>query len=180
MRNDPNRLGTKIVVLATISIAQVSLLIALDARAPVVVYNASGSAPLGFYRVESRPPERGDTVIVQPSPAIALMIAARGILPLGVPLVKQVAAVAGDEVCRSRIEGGGVVSINGKVVAETFDNDRDGRPLPAWEGCMTLVDGEVFLLQPHPYSFDSRYFGPVLRCDILGVARPLWTWNPDM
>jgi type IV secretory pathway protease TraF len=34
-------------------------------------------------------------------------------------------------------------------------------------------------LQPHPYSFDSRYFGLVLRCDVLGVARPLWTWNPD-
>jgi type IV secretory pathway protease TraF len=24
-----------------------------------------------------------------------------------------------------------------------------------------------------------RYFGPVSKCDILGVARPLWTWNPD-
>ena len=44
-----------------------------------------------------------------------------------------------------------------------------------------LIDekrGEFFLLQPHPLSFDSRYFGPVLRCDIVGVARPLWTWNP--
>jgi type IV secretory pathway protease TraF len=43
---------------------------------------------------------------------------------------------------------------------------------------MRLIDGEFFLLQPHPLSFDSRYFGPVLRCDVVGVARPLWTWNP--
>lgn len=178
MRSDFTRLREQIAILATISIALVAFLIAFDVRDPLVIYNASGSAPLGFYRVEARPPERGDTVIVQPSPAIALMIAARGILPLGVPLVKQVAALAGDEVCRSRIEGGGVITINGKAVAETFDKDREGRPLPAWEGCMALVDGEVFLLQPHPYSFDSRYFGPVLRCDVIGVARPIWTWNP--
>lgn len=27
---------------------------------------------------------------------------------------------------------------------------------------MKLVEGEFFLLQAHPLSFDSRYFGPVL------------------
>ncbi|MCA6097111.1 S26 family signal peptidase [Bradyrhizobium sp. WSM 4400] len=70
--------------------------------------------------------------------------------------------------------------MGGKVIAEVQVEDHAGRPLPSWEGCMRLVDGEYFLLQPHPLSFDSRYFGPVLRCDILGVARPLWTWKPDV
>lgn len=61
-------------------------------------------------------------------------------------------------------------------------NERSGRAavqVPAGS-VMRLVEGEYFLLQPHPNSFDSRYFGPVLRCDILGVARPIWTWSPDL
>lgn len=94
------------------------------------------------------------------------------------PLVKQVTAVGDDEVCRSK-EPVNTIAINGKVAAEVFDKDHEGRQLPTWNGCMRLIDGEFFLLQPHPYSFDSRYFGLVLRCDVLGVARPLWTWNPD-
>jgi conjugative transfer signal peptidase TraF len=91
-----------------------------------------------------------------------------------VPLLKQVAAVGGDRVCRS----GGVVFLNGKAVTEALDHDAGGRPLPVWEGCVTLFAGQFFLLQPHPYSFDSRYFGPVSEAQIIGVARPLWTWNP--
>jgi type IV secretory pathway protease TraF len=95
-----------------------------------------------------------------------------------VPLLKRVKAIGGDEICRAK-EPIGSIAINGKFIAEVLEKDREGRPLPAWEGCMRLVEGEYFLLQPHPLSFDSRYFGPVLRCDIPGVARPLWTWNPD-
>jgi conjugative transfer signal peptidase TraF len=171
-------LRAKAAVLAAISVSIVASIVALAPHAPVVVYNASGSAPFGFYRVENRLPERGEMAVIQPPPLVELMIVARGILPPGVPLVKQIAAIGGDEVCRSD-EPSGTISINGKVVAETFEKDRDGRPLPAWKGCMKLIGGEYFLLQPHPHSFDSRYFGPVTRCDILGVARPLWRWNPE-
>jgi conjugative transfer signal peptidase TraF len=159
------------------SASLVASLVAIPPHTPLIVYNASGSAPLGFYRLENRFPERGEIVIVQPPPLIELMIVARGILPPQVPLIKQVAATGGDEVCRSKPPNS-TLSINGQVLAEVFDKDREGRPLPSWEGCMRLIDGEFFLLQPHPLSFDSRYFGPVLRCDVVGVARPLWTWNP--
>jgi conjugative transfer signal peptidase TraF len=171
------RLRTKAAVLAGISVAAVLSIVALAPHAPIVVYNGSGSAPLGFYRVENRLPERGEMAVIQPPPLVELMLVARGILPPSVPLLKQIAAVGGDEVCRSD-EPIGMITVNGKAVAETFEKDRDGRLLPAWKGCLKLVDGEFFLLQPHPFSFDSRYFGPVMRCDILGVARPVWTWNP--
>lgn len=178
MRIDRARLRQQIAFLAAISTAVVSMLVTFGGRAPLVIYNASGSAPLGFYYLENRLPIHGELAVVQPPPLIELMIVAREILPPAVPLLKQIAALGGDEVCRSK-DSGGVISVNGKVVAETFEKDPQGRPLPAWEGCMKLIEGEFFLLQPHPNSFDSRYFGPVLRCDIMGVAHPLWTWNPD-
>jgi conjugative transfer signal peptidase TraF len=171
------RLRTKVVTLASISAAAISSIVALAPHAPIVVYNGSGSAPLGFYRVEHRLPERGEMAVVQPPALVELMLVARGILPVSVLLIKQIAAIGGDEVCRSN-EPTGMITVNGKAVAETFERDRDDRLLPAWKGCLKLVDGEFFLLQPHPFSFDSRYFGPIMRCDILGVVRPLWTWDP--
>jgi conjugative transfer signal peptidase TraF len=171
-------LRLRIAVLAAMSAANIALLVGLYVHAPLIFYNASGSAPLGFYYLENRLPSRGEVAVIRPPPLLEALMAARRILPAAVPLVKQVTAVGGDEVCRSR-EGAGTLAVNGRVVAEVLDKDREGRPLPSWDGCIRLVDGEFFLLQPHPHSFDSRYFGPVLRCDILGVARPIWTWNPD-
>ena len=164
--------------MAAMSAVYVATLIGFDVHVPLIVYNASGSAPLGFYYIEDRLPRRGELAIVKPPPNIELLLVARGILPPSVPLVKQVSAAGGDEVCRSKAPLGNI-AINGKVVAEVLDQDHEGRQLPSWDGCIHLVEGEFFLLQPHPYSFDSRYFGPVLRCDILGVARSLWTWNPE-
>jgi conjugative transfer signal peptidase TraF len=178
MRIDPTHSRLQVAVLAVISVAVVSTLVTFGPRAPLVIYNGSASAPPGFYRVENRLPERGEIAVVQPPPLIELMIVARKILPPSVPLLKQIAAIGGDEVCRSR-EPVNTIAINGKIVAEVFEKDHKGRALPSWEGCIRLIDGEFFLLQPHPQSFDSRYFGPVMRCDILGVAHPLWTWNPD-
>lgn len=177
MRIDPRRRFRRGAILATMCGGIVAVLVASADRAPLLVYNASGSAPIGFYYIEPRLPLRGELALLRPPPSIELLIVAHEIVPPAVSLLKQVAAVAGDEVCRSKQPD--AISISGKVVAEVQEKDHAGRPLPSWEGCMRLVDGEYFLLQPHPLSFDSRYFGPVLRCDILGVARPLWTWNPD-
>lgn len=133
MRIDPARLRLQMAVLAAISAANVAMLIGFDVHTPLVVYNASGSAPLGFYRLENRLPRRGEMAIIKPPPAVELMLIASQILPPSVPLVKQVAAIGGDDVCRSD-QPNGTVSINGKVVVETFDKDRDGRPLPVWSG----------------------------------------------
>ncbi|MCA6121273.1 S26 family signal peptidase [Bradyrhizobium sp. WSM 1704] len=154
------------------------MLVSFVAGTPLVIYNASGSAPLGFYYLAQRLPGKGELAVLRPTPAIELLLLAHDIMPAPVPLLKQVAATASDDVCRSN-EPPGTISINGKVLAEVQAKDRAGRPLPTWDGCVHLVDGEYFLLQPHPFSFDSRYFGPVLRCDILGVAFPIWIWNPD-
>jgi conjugative transfer signal peptidase TraF len=176
MLADPPRLREQVIILAIVSAALAATLVVPMAEGyPLILYNASGSAPLGFYRVENRLPKRGEMVAMRPPAAIEIALTNFSLLPPGVPLVKRVAAIGGDRVCREK----GVVTVNDDVAAEALEQDRDGRSLPYWEGCLNLIDGEFFLLQPHPNSFDSRYFGPVLRCDVIGTAMPLWTWNPE-
>lgn len=163
-------------VLAAISAVSVSMIVTFFPPEPLVIYNASGSAPLGFYRIEQRLPKRGEMAAIRPSQALATLLQVHDVLPPGVSLLKRIAGVAGDEVCRSD-QPSGAVSINGEVVAETFEADWQDRPLPRWSGCLRLREGEYFLLTSHPRSFDSRYFGAVFRCDVVGVAKAIWTWN---
>jgi conjugative transfer signal peptidase TraF len=141
---------------------------------PRLVWNASPSAPLGLYRVAHDDPlVHGALVLAALPESVRGLAAERGYLPLGVPLVKRVAALAGDTVCGV----GASLTIDGEVVADRLAADRRGRPLPAWEGCRTLGATEVFLLMEGvPDSFDGRYFGAVEASSILGRLVPLWTW----
>jgi len=86
-------------------------------------------------------------------------------------LLKQIAGLPGDEICRSGLE----VSINGRPAATARELDSMGRALPVWQGCVLLDEGQVFLLAPHPDSLDGRYFGAMQRSDLVGMARPLRT-----
>lgn len=139
---------------------------------PQLVWNASASAPIGFYWRAAGRPSRGDLVLAR-APVWARRLAAeRHYLPLNVPIVKRVAAVAGDVVCAS----GDAISIDGRLVAHRLAADSVGRPLPRWEDCETLGAGEFFLLMADaPDSFDGRYFGVIQRHDIIGRLVPLWT-----
>jgi conjugative transfer signal peptidase TraF len=117
-------------------------------------------------------PFRGDLVLAR-APLWARKLAAeRGYLPLNMPIVKRVAAVAGDVVCAS----GDTISIDGRPVAHRLTSDRMGRPLPQWDGCEILGSGEFFLLMADvPDSFDGRYFGVTERRNIISRLVPLWT-----
>ena len=172
---DPMRPRTRILVVAMLFLAAAALTNPVRDHLPWLLYNASGSAPIGFYRIEHRSPKQGETAVVRPSATLENLLTNHGLLPPGVPLLKLVVAIGGDRVCRSD----GVVFVNGQAVAEALDRNAEGRSLPAWNECFTLFPGQFFLLQPHPYSLDSRYFGPVSECQIIGVAQPLWTWNPS-
>lgn len=144
-------------------------------RSPVphFVWNASASAPLGFYRVvQAAALNRGDLVLAWAPESARRLAAERGYLPDTVPLTKRVAALSGDTVCASERR----ILINGKVAATSLAADGLGRPLPSWTGCRDLAANEVFLLMADvPQSFDGRYFGPIQTSAILGKLVPLWT-----
>ena len=140
--------------------------------APMLVWNRSTSAPVGLYRVSAHDrPAKGDFVIAwTPLPARQLA-AERGYVPPRVPLVKQVAAVEGDQVCAV----GEAIFINRRVAAFRQAHDGRGRDLPWWTGCRSLGPGELLLLMPaSALSFDGRYFGVSEGADVIGQARLIW------
>jgi conjugative transfer signal peptidase TraF len=140
---------------------------------PRLVWNATASAPVGLYRVESAAKlRRGDFVLAWLPDAARELATERDYLPANVPLVKRVAALTGDVICSEQAR----ITINGIVVATALRVDSRGRSLPRWSGCRTLGQKEVFLLMPSVAdSFDGRYFGPIATRAIIGKLVPLWT-----
>lgn len=150
------------------------LLVALSMQdhALRIVWNASASVPVGLYAIHSSRRFRvGDVVAVSPPPALAAWLADRGYLGRESLLLKRVAAVEGDLVCRHAR----AILIGGRFAATARIKDRSGRPLPVWTGCRRLADGEVFLLNEDvPASLDGRYFGSIDVRFVVGVATSLW------
>ena len=141
--------------------------------APRLLWNASESVPVGLYSVEA-----GDQlavtnlVVAMPPNSLATFLAERGYVPLGVPLIKRILALCGQSVCRNEL----VISVDGIGMGKALAHDRQGRPLPVWQGCQVMAEGEVFLMNwDEPASFDGRYFGPIPLRAIIGLATPLWT-----
>ncbi|MBX4952709.1 S26 family signal peptidase [Rhizobium binae] len=139
------------------------------------IWNASASAPIGLYRIE--PVEQldvTDLAVVMPSDALASFLEQRGYLPKGVPLLKRVLAVSGTEVCRHDK----AISAYDIVYGEALDRDSRGRPLPVWEGCITIEKGQAFFMNwDVPESLDGRYFGALPLSSVVGRAVPLWTYD---
>ncbi len=147
---------------------------------PRLIYNPSDSVAVGWYRIDPFDPRTAslprplsvDSIVLVPLPTTPAALAAqRGYLPVRVPLLKRVGAVAPQHVCVFDA----LVWIDGVPVAAVRPADRLGRPLPSWPQCRQLRPGELFLLSvTNPASFDSRYFGPVSASAVIGVARPIW------
>lgn len=147
---------------------------ALHAR-PMIVWNSTASTPIGLWRVlpkSSRDHLRvGNFVLFWPDRQSAVLFAKRDYLPLGVPLLKRVAAIAGQTVCEQH----GQVSIDGHHVANALVRDGRGRRLIAWIGCGRLRPGFIFVLIPNvPTSLDGRYFGRTPIGSVIGRVTPLW------
>ena len=138
-----------------------------------LIWNASASAPIGFYSIAFEGPfEVTDLVAVDAPEPLATFLAERGYLPKGVPLLKRILAVSGQTVCRSNL----AITVDGVNVGVARDRDRAGRDLPVWQGCRRIADGDIFLMNPSvPDSLDGRYFGPIPARTVIGKATPICT-----
>lgn len=168
-------MSTRILILVTMlgSAMLISISAAID-WPPVLIWNASASVPIGLYHVQ--PTDHlavADLVVVTPPEPVATFLAERDYLPLGVPLLKRILALPGQTVCRNHL----AVMIDGVVMSFARERDHLGRPLPAWQGCHMIAEGEVFLMNwQSGDSLDGRYFGPLPAVSILGRAAPIWTF----
>lgn len=138
-----------------------------------LVYNASDSAPRGWYLVVPAAHFRvGEYVVARLPNDTSTLAAKRGYLARSVPILKRVAALNGQRVCIRNA----IVYVDGAAVARTRDVDGKGRPLTPWQHCEVLGVDELFLLNvTNPGSFDSRYFGPLDASFVRGRAIPLMT-----
>lgn len=139
----------------------------------VLVWNATASVPTGLYHIRGTASLHvGERVAIDPPPHLQRFLAARGYLPVGMPLLKEIAALPGDRVCRT----GASITINGAPVGTARARDSRGRALPAWSGCRVIAADELFVMNRRaPDSFDGRYFGPLKRTQLIGRASPVWT-----
>ncbi|QXC52490.1 conjugative transfer signal peptidase TraF (plasmid) [Agrobacterium salinitolerans] len=145
--------------------------------------NLTPSEPLGLWRIEklNRPVKAGDLVFIC-SPATAPFEEARrrgylrrGLCPGGfAPLIKTVAALVGQ-----RIEISDRVVINGRSLAASAvrKTDGEGRAITFYPGGV-VPPGHLYLHSSFASSYDSRYFGPVPDSGLLGLARPVITFDP--
>jgi conjugative transfer signal peptidase TraF len=161
-------------ILLTTSAATVGIALTAFIDVPKkLIWNSTASVPLGLYAITTADHLAiGNRVAIDPPEPLATFLAERGYLPRGVPLLKTIAAIQRQRVCRI----GSKIIIDGKAVGETRARDRLGRELPVWQGCRCISEGEFFLMNASvPDSFDGRYFGPTPATAIIGKAVPLWT-----
>ena len=168
------RVTTLLTMLAAATVA----LSAIGAQpATKYIWNASESVPAGLYLVRpTARPAVTQLVVVEPPEPLATFLAEGGYLPRGIPLLKRVLALHGQTVCRDQL----TITVDKIWVGEARERDRRGRPLPIWQGCHVIADGEVFLMNwQSADSLDGRYFGALPTSAIIGWAEPLWTGEEE-
>ena len=133
-----------------------------------VTYVVSPSVPRGFYLITpTKPIKRYAIVQFRPPVAVVTFLrkqhwgAASGLM------LKYVYAMPGDFVCNSNQK----LQINGKKVAPLYFYYAPGKLLPKQNFCRRLTGDEYLLISNKvARSFDGRYFGPIKRSAIVGVA----------
>ncbi|ANW00538.1 S26 family signal peptidase [Bradyrhizobium icense] len=142
---------------------------------PLYIWNASASVPIGLYRLrQTESFHVTELLVVQPPEPLATFLDLNGYLPAGVPMLKRVLALPGQTICRS----GFTISVDDIAMGEARDRDARGRPLPKWQGCHVVGEGELFLMNwQSEDSLDGRYFGLLPASAVIGSALPVWTWE---
>jgi conjugative transfer signal peptidase TraF len=137
----------------------------------------SESIPFGIYRLtKATPPyERGEVILgcIEDREIVSIILTREymrpgqcrsGIVPIGKPLL----AIAGDTI-ELNTEA---IRVNGKIIpkSETLSHDSKGAPLPIYpRGTYIVEENDFWLFSDYiPNSFDSRYFGPIPKENIVG------------
>lgn len=166
----------KILLIILLTFFVLSLTIkALHKKAYGLSYQVSSSMPKGWYL--SRPIDhlqRGDWVFLSPPSFARVYLLKHHWLPDSGILLKSIQALPGDWVCQQHAR----LMINEHVAAILVERDIDQHKIEKRTFCQYLTEDEYLVLGiSDRRSYDSRYFGPVHRSQILAKAIPLLTRN---
>lgn len=150
---------------------------------PHIKFNYTPSMPIGFYqRVDATKIKRGDLVSVCLTKRIAAVALQRGYLRAGscpsrvIPVFKQVIAAPGDIVILTNSN----IIVNGFEYAAPFmPTDHNKKTLQKFisNGLYQPSYGYwIYGVNDSIKSWDSRYYGPVNRREIIDVYKPLFTF----
>ena len=160
------------VMIATVTVLGITVVSVIPV-APKLIWNATASVPIGFYRIApSETLALNDLVVVMPPEPFAGFMVERGYIGRDMPILKHVMGLPGQCLCRT----GRNVTIDDIPLGEARERDNRGRDLPVWQGCRQLADGDIFLMNPEiGDSLDGRYFGPFPAAAVIGRAIPIYT-----
>ena len=136
-----------------------------------LAYQHSKSMPEGWYTYyPAHNLKRGDIVLFQPPKSLDNFIAKRGWKKAHEPIMKRVFAMAPDKVCVT----GHSLNITHKPKINIKQFDSRGFALPKLQICRALTHNEYMLMSNfNAKSFDSRYFGPINRVNIVAKAKKI-------
>ena len=142
----------------------------------LIIYNPSESVPRGFYYYAGMSFKKGDLVLF-PVPAIVTEYVAKNYGEKTLQyFVKPVLAMNEEHICFKEEN----FELEGEFLADIRLNDSQGKPLPLWKECRNLAGNEVFVFADRiENSFDSRYYGPIKKEQIIGVYKPLWVTEKE-
>jgi type IV secretory pathway protease TraF len=159
---------------ATVALAFTAAVV-IAGQLGLVVRNISASLPEGWYVRVSGPLQTGSLVtfrLPRSMDPYAASVPAMQSFFRDHPLLKPIAGLAGDTICRDDQD---IFSIYGTPLAVVLRAGPSGHPLPAWHGCHVLAEDEIAVFSTRiPDSIDSRLFGAVPIAEVTGTYRPLW------
>ena len=163
------RFGTILTALAAVA----ALVSTIGGATPRYIWNASNSVPIGLYRVAPAGKlSVTELVAVQPPDPLAAFLDLNDYLPYGVPMLKRIVALPGQVVCRTGL----IITVDNLEMGQARARDHRNRPLPAWQGCRIIGEGDVFVMNwQSEHSLDGRYFGPLPASAVIGRVVPVWT-----
>jgi len=164
LRNTLIAIGVTMLIVATT--AEITL-----PPKPVLFYNPSASAPIGWYKLEGKSPLKVGAQVAAYAPDWARKLAdERQYLSYEYPMIKTIWASPGAEICVQNNR----ISVPNYPVITSLSQDSLGRDMPKLSGCFILKADEYFLVSPDVQTgFDSRYFGAVSIDNILGTVEYL-------
>lgn len=135
-----------------------TLSLIVQSVSPMFFINRTLSMPPGIYvKITSKYCEIGDIIVFNISFAKS-------------SLIKYVVASNGSEYC---FDESGSLLIDGFAIAQK-NIEKYPQTLIAQSTCHQLSPDELLVIGDHENSYDSRYFGPIKKQDVIATVKLLW------